>query len=61
MSEWKTVNFTVRRPGCTAWIEGIKTEKRALVEARRANQVAPGHRVYAEQRLGEKERTVEVR
>lgn len=48
-TQWKTTSYTVRRPGNTAWENGIKTFGEARKEAERANNVAPGHVVYAEQ------------
>lgn len=47
---WKTISYTVRRPGNTAWAEGITSLADARRECERANRViAVGHRVYAEQ------------
>lgn len=63
---WETTSYTVRRPGNTAWVQGIQTYAQARAECRAADQVVPGHRVYAEQRyvgdlasLRGKTRTVE--
>lgn len=46
---WETKSWTVRRPGNTAWAMEIKTYAEARKELDRANQQAPGHRIYAEQ------------
>jgi hypothetical protein len=38
---------TIRRPGETAWAEGVPVDQ-AEAEVERANRVAPGHRAYPE-------------
>lgn len=48
--QWESVSYTVRRPGTTAWAEGLSTYAAARKELRKANHVIPGHRIYAEQR-----------
>jgi hypothetical protein len=47
--QWATVSYTVRRPGCAAWLQGITTYAEARQECRAADQVVRGHRIYAEQ------------
>lgn len=47
--QWETTSYTVRRPGCTAWRQGIATFAAAQRERRAAEQVVQGHRIYAEQ------------
>lgn len=47
--QWITTSYTVRRPGCTAWLQGITTFAEAQRERRAADQVARGHQIYAEQ------------
>ncbi len=46
---WKTISFTVRRPGNACWEEGLSTYQMAQASQTRANSVAAGHRIYAEQ------------
>ncbi len=61
-TDWKTVSYTVRRPGNAAWETGLQTlaaAKRSLLEANR--DVEPGHAIYAEQECGELRRAVPVR
>lgn len=43
------MTYSVRRPGCTAWAEGLSLEE-AKAEKERANRIAPGHMVYEEER-----------
>jgi len=48
---WETVSFSVGRPGCTPWADGIKTLTEAREECATANRtVASGHVVHARQR-----------
>lgn len=64
---WKTLTYSVRRPGNTAWAQGINSLAEARRECENANRIVSiGHRVYAEQEyLGESDgvpstRTVEL-
>lgn len=66
-NHWQTLSYTIRRPGETAWVHGIRDRNEARREKDAANKVARGHRIYAEQRyVGDLEslqgeiRTVEV-
>ena len=49
INNWKTLSYTVRHPGRTCWLDGIKTWAKAEKEQRVANDVMPGHSIYAEQ------------
>lgn len=42
----KTTTYSVRRPGSTAWVEGLPTLEDAVRALSEANDVAPGHEVY---------------
>jgi hypothetical protein len=45
----KIISYTVRRPGCVAWTQGLKTRAAAAKEAQRAEQVTgQRHAVYGE-------------
>lgn len=46
---WATESYTVRRPGNTAWEDGLNTFAAAEKSRDIANRQAPGHRIYAEQ------------
>ena len=44
--------YSVRVPGSTCWLDYIENEDEAHEEARKANRVRPGHKVYAQHEDG---------
>ena len=55
------ITYTVRRPGCAAWAEGIASLADAIAERDRADRVcAPGHQWHADDPAIDDELTVAI-
>ena len=42
-----TTTYTIRRPGCASWADGIATLAEARAERKLADRIVTGHRIVA--------------